>query len=165
MQTFLPYPSFDESAAVLDDRRLGKQRVEALQVLRALTREGYGWQHHPAVAMWAGYEEALACYGLAMCGAWTVTGRPDTCEVSIREDLLETTGLTAVRSQDELAEAGELPPWWGDPLFHRSHQSALVRKHPEHYRRFFDGVPDDMPYVWPPSDRPRTLDGKVYKRS
>lgn len=31
MQTFLPYFSFIESAKVLDNKRLGKQRVEALK--------------------------------------------------------------------------------------------------------------------------------------
>ena len=30
MQTFLPHPSFDESARVLDGPRLGTQRVETL---------------------------------------------------------------------------------------------------------------------------------------
>ena len=39
MQTFLPFADFAASAAVLDDRRLGKQRVETLQVLRALVEE------------------------------------------------------------------------------------------------------------------------------
>jgi hypothetical protein len=47
VQTFLPYPDFAESAQVLDQARLGKQRVEALQVLRAVTLPGYGWQSHP----------------------------------------------------------------------------------------------------------------------
>ncbi len=155
MQTFLPYPDFADSAEVLDARRLGKQRVEALQVLRALTIVGYGWQHHPVVAMWAGYEEALSCYGITMCGVWTRTGSPDTCELSIREDWKTATGLTAVRSQEELAKAAELPPWLGDPDFHRSHRSALLRKDPDHYRRFFTGVADDLPYVWPGSDRTR----------
>lgn len=36
VNTFLPYPSFEESARVLDWRRLGKQRVEAQQILRVL---------------------------------------------------------------------------------------------------------------------------------
>ena len=56
---------------MLDPLRLGKQRVEALQILRALTVPGYGWRHHPAVKMWAGYEEALVRYGLeiAVTGA------------------------------------------------------------------------------------------------
>lgn len=48
MQTFLPYPSFAESARVLDRQRLGKQRVEVLQLLRALTGQTKGWANHPA---------------------------------------------------------------------------------------------------------------------
>src|SRR4029450_2243860 len=48
LQTFLPYPDFAASAQALDQRRLGKQRVEALQVLRGLTTPGNGWGHHPA---------------------------------------------------------------------------------------------------------------------
>jgi len=36
MQTFLPYESFRESAKVLDWRRLGKQRVEGMQIINAI---------------------------------------------------------------------------------------------------------------------------------
>jgi hypothetical protein len=154
VQTFLPYPSFGASAAVLDGRRLGKQRVEALQVLRGLTVPGYGWRRHPAVRMWAGYEEALVRYGLEVCGVWTETGRADTCAATMVADLrsrLPDGG--PVRTQEELAAAGELPPWLGLPEFHRSHRSALVRKDPDYYRERFPDVPDDLPYVWPDSDR------------
>ncbi|OLF06091.1 MSMEG_6728 family protein [Actinophytocola xanthii] len=153
MQTFLPCVDFAATARVLDQRRLGKQRVEAIQVLRALTVPGYGWRHHPAAAMWAGYEEALVRYGLVVCDAWTERGHADTCAATLRADL----GLVAVRDQAELAAAGELPPWLGDPALHRSHQSALVRKDAEHYRPLFPDVPDDLPYVWPDSDRPRRV--------
>jgi hypothetical protein len=59
LQTFLPYLDFVACARVLDSRRLGKQRVEALQILRALLVPEYGWRHHPAVLMWKGYPEAL----------------------------------------------------------------------------------------------------------
>ena len=157
MQTFLPCPRFDESARVLDLKRLGKQRVEAIQVVRALTRPGYGWRHHPAAAMWAGYEEALVRYGLDVCAAWCALGHADTCATTMVTDLSEATGLGVPRDQDELAAVGELPPWLGDPAFHRSHQSVLVRKDPAHYRRFFPNVPDDLSYVWPGSDRPRRI--------
>lgn len=47
MQTFLPYPSFVESAKCLDRQRLGKQRVEVLQLLKALLVPGSGWGNHP----------------------------------------------------------------------------------------------------------------------
>ena len=49
MQTFLPVPDFAESARLLDPARLGKQRVETLQVLRAIELPDYGWASHPAV--------------------------------------------------------------------------------------------------------------------
>jgi hypothetical protein len=149
MQTFLPYPDFAESAAVLDSKRLGKQRVEALQVLRALTRESYGWKSHPAVLMWAGYEEALVTYALAMCHEWRRRGHRDTVATTIVEDLRTGCGIDQVRDQDGLRAAGRLPPWLGDEELHRSHRSALVRKDPGHYRALFADVPDDLPYVWP----------------
>lgn len=154
MQTFLPYPGFAASAAALDGKRLGKQRVEAVQVLRGLTRPAYGWRHHPAAKMWHGYEEALTRYGLDVCAVWTATGRADTTAATLAADLLAATGIAVVRSQAELADAGELPPWLHDEAVQRSHRSALLRKDPEHYRPLFPGVPDDLPYVWPPSDRP-----------
>lgn len=71
VQTFLPYASFRRSARVLDSRRLGKQRVETLQVLRALEIEDYGWKSHPVVRMWRGYTEALVTYGKEMVVEWT----------------------------------------------------------------------------------------------
>lgn len=161
MQTFLPFPDFASSAAVLDPLRLGKQRVEALQILRALTVPGYGWRHHPAVKMWAGYEEALVRYGLEICRHWCSTGRADTCADTMTRELAEHCGRPDVRSQPELALAGELPGWLGEPALHRSHRSALLRKAPEHYRPLFgQEEPDDLDYVWPTSDRrPACLPG------
>ena len=152
MQSFLPFPDFRATAAVLDPRRLGKQRVEALQILRGLTVEGYGWRHHPAVKMWAGYEEALVRYGLDICEAWTGLGRADTCSLTLVQDARGSCGLTTIRSQEALSRAGELPPWLGLEELHRSHRSALLRKDPEYYGQVFD-EPADLPYVWPPSDR------------
>jgi hypothetical protein len=148
VQTFLPYPDFERSARALDARRLGKQRVEVIQVLRALTRPGYGWANHPAVLMWRGYEEALGRYGLTCCEVWLELGHGDTCATTIAEDL-RAAGVTAVRSQAQLAEAHALPPWLGDEDLHRSHRSALVRKDPEYYRPRFPDAPDHLPYHWP----------------
>lgn len=156
MQTFLPYPEFLRSARSLDLRRLGKQRVETLQVLRGLTWPRYGWRHHPAVKMWAGYEEALVRYGLDVCAVWGETGRADTCATSLATDLAAACGITGVRSQEELAAAGELPSWLGRDDLHRSHRASLLRKDPDHYAPIFGEPPSDLPYVWPASDRPPT---------
>jgi hypothetical protein len=148
VQTFLPHPDFEASARALDRKRLGKQRVETIQVVRALTVPGYGWANHPAALMWRGFEEALGRYGFACCEVWLDLGFGDTCAATIAADL-RTAGIPVVRSQAELAEAGALPPWLGDADLHLSHQSALVRKDPDHYRPLFPDVPDDLPYVWP----------------
>ncbi|MER7728801.1 MSMEG_6728 family protein [Streptomyces sp. NPDC096323] len=155
MQTFLPYPDFVASAAVLDPRRLGKQRVEALQVQRGLTVPGYGWRHHPAVRMWTGYEEALVCYGLEICRVWTAAGHGDTCAASLMNDFAAHHAHTRVRTQEQLMADGELPPWLGDPAFHRSHRSALRTKNPAVYGPLFPDDPEGLPYVWPASDRSR----------
>lgn len=157
VQTFLPYPDFRASGLSLDPKRLGKQRVETLQVLRGLIIPTYGWRHHPAVRMWAGYEEALGRYALDVAGVWTATGRADTTAATFLADLAAATGISAVRTQPDLAAAGELPPWLGDETFHNSHRSALIRKDPAWYEPIFGAVPADLEYVWPPSDRPRRV--------
>lgn len=149
MQTFLPFPDFERSARSLDQRRLGRQRVEALQLLNALTVPGHGWRHHPAAKMWKGYEEALVRYALTMCDVWGELGFADTVAETITGHLRERLGVTRVRSQAELRRDRQLPPWLGDDRFHRTHRSNLLRKDPEHYGEQFDDVPDDLEYVWP----------------
>jgi hypothetical protein len=144
VQTFLPYPSFADSARALDTARLGKQRVEAFQLLRANTIPDYGWRHHPAAKMWAGHLPALVAYGLAMTDAWTAAGHAD----SVRPQLLEFAPEVDGIAQDDI----DLPSWIGDEAFHLSHRSNLVRKDPEFYRPLFGGIPDDLPYVWPEPD-------------
>ena len=135
MQTFLPLADFAASVQALDRQRLGKQRVEAIQILRTLQRKSKGWANHPAVRMWQGYEPALARYGLATCDEWLRRGYVDNCRAE----------FAAVPQDNHRA-----PRWLGDEDFHRSHQSNLVRKFPAHYGPMFPGVPDDLPYVWPP---------------
>lgn len=138
MQTFLPYPDFGKSAYVLDYRRLGKQRVETFQIIRALNGETRGWRNHPAARMWDGYEDGLAYYGLVMCNEWTRRGYKDTMTERFRE-------MLAGKNLSDIA----LPSWIGDRDFHISHQSNLIRKLPEFYRPLFPEVPDNLEYVWP----------------
>ena len=94
MQTFLPFPDFARSAAVLDPPRLGKQRVENVQILRGLTVAGHGYRHHPAVKMWAGYEEALVRYGLIVARRGPRPGRADTTAATLTTDLAAACGIT-----------------------------------------------------------------------
>jgi hypothetical protein len=142
MQTFLPYPDFRQSAAALDTPRLGKQRVEALQTLRALVIPEYGWQSHPAIRMWMGHVPALTMYGLAMVDEWTKRGFDDTTRDNIRE-------FAPQAAHPDYAAKILLPPWLGDPEFHLSHRSNLIRKDPHFYEEVFPGTEHGLEYVWP----------------
>lgn len=141
MQTFLPFGSFDLSAQCLDNRRLGKQRVECKQIITALYDPSYGWQNHPAVKMWRGHERALGLYTWHICYEWKARGFKDTVM-----DWLQYVMPAVPTNQNRWT----MPPWMWDYDLHRSHQSNLIRKDPVHYRQFFPAdVPDDLPYVWP----------------
>jgi hypothetical protein len=134
MQTFLPYPSFEKSASVLDYRRLGKQRVEAYQILRALRGLSKGWVNHPATVMWRGYEPALEQYLRVMINEWTGRGYNNTMVVPDHKPMIV------------------IPPWFGDERVHASHRANLKRKDPEYYSAF-DEDPA-MPYYWPNQENP-----------
>jgi hypothetical protein len=142
MQTFLPFPDFQQSAAVLDRARLGKQRVEALQTLRALVIPEYGWQSHPAIRMWMGYVPALTLYGLAMVDEWTARGGEDTT----REKIMEFAPQAA---HPDYAAKIPMPPWLGAPEVHLSHRSRLIAKDPRFYTELFPDTDPDLEYVWP----------------
>src|ERR1700744_1561881 len=144
VQTFLPYSDFGDSASALDRTRLGKQRVEVLQLLRALTFPSYGWTSHPATLMWRGYIPALVGYGLSVIAEWRSRGAADSTRALIAEFAPEADGA----AQSALA----MPSWLGNPALHRSHQSNLIRKLPEFYGPQFPGVPDNLEYVWPGPD-------------
>lgn len=131
MQTFLPYPDFAKSARVLDNKRLGKQRVECDQILRAISNPSYGWQNHPAVRMWRGHSDALCEYMNSIVIEWSIVrGFKNSYEVVEVEHLI-------------------LPLWIGNEAFHASHRSNLLRKDQNHYGQFGWNEPNDLPYVWP----------------
>jgi hypothetical protein len=148
VQTFVPYADFEQSLRALDTKRLGKQRVEVIQIVRALTVPGYAWSSHPAVLMWQGYEEALGRYGLTACDVWTERGFGDSCAATIAADL-RAYGVTRIRHYAELAAADALPRWLFDEAVLVSHRSSLLRKDPEHYGPLFPGTPTDVDYLWP----------------
>lgn len=168
MQAFLPYEDFEESAWSLDRQRLGKQRVEAMQILTAIdlkhrrttdleylerveagelmsalwvprpTVSSPGWSNHPAVLMWEGHETALCDYGVAVCREWKSRGYRDGCE---RFFLMRIAD--AYYSDDD-------PPWLGNEEFHRSHRMMLMWKDPGHYAPLFLHETYERPdYLWP----------------
>lgn len=131
MQTFLPHRSFAQTMRCLDYRRLGKQRVEAMQILNTLRGRSLGWRNHPAVLMWKGHEPALRMYLRCAILEWKRRGYRNTMKLP-RVDRCSR----------------RRPSWLTDALI-RSHRSNLLRKDRQHYGRFGWNVPDDLPYRWP----------------
>lgn len=121
VQTFLPFASYRQCAESLGRLRLGKQRVEVLQILRVLTGESAGWRSHPVVKAWAGCERHLAEYGIAMCDEWTNRGYKDSTKEKI-ERFLDVDGNDYP------------PPFVTNPRVHSAYRALLVGKKPEHYR-------------------------------
>jgi hypothetical protein len=131
MQTFLPYADIEKSVACLDYRRLGKQRVEALQLLKALTEPEYGWKNHPATKMWIGHEDALAHYMNVCIKEWVRRGYKNSMLIK------------------QVPPVIQMPSWLGDESFHASHRSNLLRKDQAYYSQFGWAEPNNLPYIWP----------------
>lgn len=146
MQTFLPHPDYATSAKCLDRQRLGKQRVECLQIMRALVGETKGYANHPATQMWKGHEGSFIQYAYAVCDEWTLRGYQDTCKAKLTKLWIKFARANRLTLA---AFAFEFPPPWLTEEFCRAHRSNLKRKLPSHYAQMFDNVPDNLPYIWP----------------
>ncbi len=142
LQTFMPLPSMSDSLIILDHMRLGKQRVECWTILRSMRGEIRGWNNHPAVRMWRGYDAALVKYALTSCAVWQLRGYND--------NMADRFKAYSAEHSINWREA-ELPPWIGHEPFHQSHRSNLLSKFPNYYREYWPSEPDNLPYLWPVS--------------
>ena len=130
MQTFLPYESFTKSAQVLDWRRLGKQRVEGMQIIKAIENpKPQGWKNHPIVKMWTPYVPALKQYTNIIITEWIGRGYNNNMEFYDIDNV-------------------EYPDWLGDERFHASHRANLLRKDFDWYSQFKWIENSESPYVW-----------------
>jgi len=137
MQTFLPYPDFKESFRVLDNKRLGKQRVETFQIINAILgrprkdgRPYKGWINHPCSVMWKDHVPALQMYYNECIEVWVERGFKNTMQ------------------REEYVGDIVLPDWIGYEEFHSSHRANLLRKDFDFYSKFgWTENPED-PYIW-----------------
>ena len=130
MQTFLPYESFEDTAKVLDYRRLGKQRVEGMQIINTIqTPKSKGWANHPIVKMWRPYVPALKLYTNIIITEWISRGYNNNME------FYDTSGV-------------EYPDWLGNNEFHASHRANLIRKDFDWYSQYKWSENSESPYVW-----------------
>ncbi|WTN46074.1 cytoplasmic protein [Streptomyces sp. NBC_00631] len=112
MQTFLPDPDpdFRKTAPLLDPRRLGKPRVEALQVLRGLTVPGHGWRRRPAVRMWGGPQRPCAPAGPCAFHADSRSGASPRMSAAVQARASVAARRTS-RARAETAAAANSGVW------------------------------------------------------
>lgn len=173
MNSFLPFQDFKASAECLDNKRLGKQRVECFQMLSVLVypleaktylplsklytwvpilqeealrykeTRPRAWSNHPAVRMWRGYEETLFDYLTHCCHEWVIRGYQDNV-LSNAADLYATFQALHGKELRIL-----YPPWLGDNRLHSSHRAALKLKYPTWYNKYGWEETPQMNYWWP----------------
>lgn len=137
LQTFLPYSDFKKTAECLDYKRLGKQRVEAKQIINIIMHIKNGkdpsdiaWGNHPVVYLWYDYLPALIEYYNVIVKEWISRGYKNN---------MKLIGCPAIV---------KYPHWFGRKDFHDAHKSNLLRKDKEFYGKYKWKVPDNLPYVW-----------------
>ena len=147
MQTFLPYSDITESLRVLDDKRLGKQRVETFQIINAITGRPKldgtpykGWLNHPCSVMWRKHVPLLKEYLNASIDEWVSRGFKNTMDY------------------EDIDGPVTYPEWWGNKKFHSSHRANLLKKEPEFYNKYGWTEDPSDPYVW------MDKDGKWYEQ-
>jgi hypothetical protein len=145
MQTFITDHDMAISASNLDNKRLGKQRVEALQIFSDLTIRKTRWHNHPAVKMWKGYEGFLLYVYL----------REVLFDWEIRRGFNNTLCNKKWRAYCRIRFYGNAtcydttkPPWITDK-FIESHRSNLIRKDRNLYKPIFPNTEEGLDYIWP----------------
>ena len=147
MMTFRPYADHEQSARVLDDKRLGKQRLEAYQIMGAmmapLTGEVGGWTNHPVVQMWGGRPNPYidhACgelhlrdlleYYYAIRNEWRRRGFKHQMEYKVLPFVFMASHTL------NLPVIAKHPLPWEKPQEAR-HKLILYRKDPEFYGKYW----------------------------
>lgn len=155
MQTFLPLGFHYGSLDVLDNKRLGKQRVEAKQIINALEGKTKGWVNHPATRMWIGALPLLKQYHDWAIHVWVRRGFKNNMPLYYRP--LSDGSISR-------APMYESPEWALDDnvaySVFLSHRIVLYQKDPKQYGRFekeslawkaVNQIKDDVKCVWPVS--------------
>lgn len=146
MQVFVPFPDIKQSVQCLDNKQLGNQIYQ-----KCLTIARGKWPNHPVSKMWYNHTYFLCQYAFAGLEELSYRGK-------YYADTFDKLHQIAIKCRD----TGP-PIWWGDMRVHLSHQYSLLRKDPDHYKEYFEGVPPQE-YYWPEHTKVEILKhGKKYQ--
>ncbi|MFW9871903.1 MAG: MSMEG_6728 family protein [Candidatus Thorarchaeota archaeon] len=138
MQTFITDHDMAISAKNLDNKRLGKQRVEALQIFECLIIKETKWKNHPAVKMWKGYEGyLLLIYLRSILNEWGIIR-------NFKSFKCEEKWFTYMTRYTKRKPYIVIKPSWITDEFIESHRSNLIRKKPEYYNPLFPNTKEGL---------------------
>ncbi len=177
MQVFVPSSSVRESVRVLDNRRLGKQRVETYQIVMNILGVGPGERpvykrdgspklkpNGKPVTEWDGTFHDRPPKGWSSHPA-VIAWRENVGSLLIyqahtcieweargyRDTCWQKTRLAVEYRYPGKIFGPKMPDWWGDESVHSSHRAALLYKEPEWYSQFGWTETPAYEYVWPTS--------------
>lgn len=100
-----------------------------------------GYENHPIVKMWTGYELALLEYGIDITKEWINRGYKDSMLFRFYMEHRTLAGLAMTKTD-------MFPKWLGNEKFHSSMRSNLLRKDKKYYSKFGWKEKDNLPYYW-----------------
>lgn len=126
---FVLHPDVNVNASLLDDTRLGKQRLEARQIIKILEapiHQKMSWRNHPITRSWIGYVDYLKHYYNAILLEWLRRGKNNTLSFyEVPEIIIE-------------------PHWWDIKEIRYTHQANLYLKMPHHYAKILSELEDSF---------------------
>lgn len=178
MQTFLPYSCFDNCAASLDPKRLGKQRVEAKQIIQTLELGPKSWfspsRKREKLRPWRLSDNNYLELRNSIFDDYKLTTTPWYNHPAVQmwkgfefqlahyglaccfefqsrgyTDNLKSFFLSRTIKYHTSQKARFDNGFWLDGELQRSHRSNLIRKDPTYYKRQFPCTAENLPYIWP----------------
>jgi len=121
---YFPFPDFDQTIASFDLKMKRSQIRHVMATVDDLSSIIYITKRTPKyppkhTQAWRGYEKALIRYGLAL---WN-----DMLPGAERHSPTRFAHDAIVEADKKFADDEDvMPPWWGNPIIHESHQKALA---------------------------------------
>lgn len=160
---FFIYPDIQATAKTLDRERLGKQRVEAKQIIDVLERydqgvdiSKMGWANHPALKSWMGFTNPLKVYFNVIVREWIHRGYVNNMPLyAVDESLYKIVPCHFDGHKlifEQAFDQYSFPFWVSFPPFYLSHQASLCRKNPSYYKFLLRNELNEYlnnGYLWP----------------
>lgn len=135
---WLPFASTKANLEVLTDQHVFEVVYEGLQCLRNIYVGDLSWRD---ARMWGSHPATLLAYAAAAEREMVRRGHNP-------EPRVIRAHVALSRAEWPLAP---VPPWWfGDPAYHESQRSHLIRIEPTHYaQRLPFTTRLELPLIWP----------------